>query len=514
MSANFKKGVNMAIAPNSVIHLLTNVPIDISYRNTIHFNGSSEQASFFIGYNKYTLQEYTYVRKEQKLRVGILADNLLDCNYIMFQNSSFGTKWIYGFITNIEYVNDSTSNITFVIDVMQTWYFNYTLLPSFVEREHSLTDNIGDNLVPDNLELGEYKYTDLGLTSLFSLYQIVIASTFDKNFEDSVGGLYGGVYSGLSYNVFSSYELANDFITEATEKNLSDGIVSIFMLPIAFCVDTETVGPELYNIDRDKHIDNIDGYVPKNKKLFTHPYNTLYVTNNEGGAANFPFEYFSTSNCQFNLSGAMCCTPECMIVPLNYKGVLKNYNEKLTIGNFPQCAYAIDTFKAFVAQNSNRLMFEGGTALAQTVAGGAVMYATGGALGSGMTLGGIEKVGSLVATVADKSTLPPQARGGNSSIINMANQIKGFQFYYANVRAEFARIIDEYWNVYGYPSHRVKIPNISNRPHWNYVKLVEANIKGNCPSDDLAKIKDIYNKGITFWKNGNEVGNYALDNSV
>lgn len=503
----------MYIAPNTTIRMLKDVPLDNTYRNTIYFAYIENQTSYFSGKTKYTFAAQSYQRVQKgTLRIGRKADDLYDCNYLMFQNTAYGNKWFYAFVTGVEYVNNETSEVSFEIDVMQTWHFDYDVKMSFVEREMSVTDKIGDNLVPENLETGDYVYKDLGLTSLFNLYQIVIAATFDEDLEDTTGGMYGGVFSGLHYNVFSTWQSAASFIAEATEQNKADGIVSIFMLPVAFTADYQSTMPEVFDIERDKHLSDIDGYIPKNNKLFTYPYNLLYVTNNEGNVANYAFEYFSTDKCNFNISGAMCCTPECMLVPLNYKGVEKNYNEKLTIGNFPQCAYTVDTFKAWVAQNQNQLALNAINAIGQTAAGAAVMYASGGTLGAGMTLSGVQQIGNLVATVSDKSTLPPQARGGGGSIINMANQIKGFQFYYAHIRAEFARIIDDYFNAYGYATHRVKIPNRVMRPHWNYVKTVNVCLTGSVPADDMAKLRQIYDSGITFWRNGDEVGNYALDN--
>lgn len=503
----------MYIAPNTTIRMLKNVPLDNTYRNTIYFAYVENQTSYFSGKTKYTFAAQSYQRVQKgTLRIGRKADDLYDCNYLMFQNTAYGNKWFYAFVTGVEYVNNETSEVSFEIDVMQTWHFDYDVNMSFVEREMSLTDNIGDNLVPENLEIGDYIYEDLGLTGLFNLYQIVIAATFDESMNDATGGMYGGVFSGLHYNVFSSWQSAASFIAEATEQNKADGIVSIFMLPIAFTAEYQSAMPEVFNIERDKHITDIDGYIPRNNKLFTYPYNLLYVTNNEGNVANYAFEYFSTDKCNFNVSGAMCCTPECMLVPLNYKGVEKNYNEKLTIGNFPQCAYTVDTFKAWVAQNQNQLALNAINAIGTTAAGAAAMYASGGMLGAGMTLNGIKQIGSLVASVGDKSTLPPHARGGGGSIINMANQIKGFQFYYAHIRAEFARIIDDYFNAYGYATHRVKVPNRVIRPHWNYVKTVNVSLTGSVPADDMAKLRQIYDNGVTFWRNGNEVGDYSLDN--
>lgn len=504
----------MQIAPNTIIRLLKNVPLDNSYTNTINFNDVGAQSSYFSGLSKHTLSNYTYQRKEMVLKVNVKADDCLDCNYLMYQNTSFGNKWFYAFIVNTEYISNETTAITFEIDVMQTWYFDYTLLPSFVEREHSVTDNVGDNLVPENLELGEYRYTDLGLTGLFQMPQIVVASTFDKNFNPAVGGMYGGVYSGLCYNVFSSYTTCNDFLIQATDKNLSDGIVSIFMLPIAFCSDFQETMPLAFNVARDKKVDSIGGYIPKNKKLLTYPYNLLYVTNNEGMCANYRYEFFTSSQCNFDVSGVMCCTPEVMMTPKNYKGVPLNYNEKLTIGSFPQCAYSIDSYRAFIAQNSMSLPMDIAMGAIQTAAGVGAMSLSGGVIGGGQVVGGLSNISSKLTQVYEASTQPPQAKGNTSSFINMANEIKGFQFYHVQISREFALIIDDYFNMFGYATNRVKKPNTNSRPHWNYVKTINCNLKGSVPANDIAKIKSVYDRGVTFWKNGLNLGNYNLINNV
>lgn len=505
------------IAPSSKVYFLQGIPFDREYKHTTKFATKSAQETYFLGKKKYEVERCTYLRVEQKLSVPILADLLYNCPYLMFQNSGYGSKWFYAFITGVEYVNDNTTNVTYELDVYQTWQFDIDFKPSFVEREHTTVDTIGYNLVPEQLEIGDYKYTDLGVSTLFSLYQIVVASTFkmvQDTFVSANGGMYGGVYSGLHYNVFSSFVECNRFLQRATEENKSDGIVSIFMLPIAFCYDYQETQPESFNLNRDKQYTHIDGYVPKNKKLFTYPYNTLYVTNNEGQSANYPFEYFTTNDCNFKVTGAMCCTPEVMLTPKNYKGVSENYNESITVGNFPQCAYSIDTFRAFVAQNGLKMVAETGMNVARIVGGGATAYATGGVLGASEVVGGLTGIMSTLTTLEERSTRPPQARGNQSSIINMANEIKGFQFYYAYIRAEFAKIIDDFFTMFGYATHRVKVPNINTRPVFNYVKTVDAVITGDVPTDDLTKIRNMFNRGVTLWRNPDNLGNYELNNSI
>lgn len=513
----------MYIAPNSTIRILRNVNLDNTYQHTIHFNGSSEQASYFATLAKYTVANYTYQRKERILRVGILADNLYDCNYIMFQNTSFGNKWFYAFITNVEYVNNEASNITFELDVMQTWYFDYRVMPSFIEREHSATDNVGDNLIPDDLELGEYVSDDFDGTNLLGAKSIVVAATFDKNLNNVAGGMYSGIYSGLYYNIFDNYTDVNDFINKATTANKASGIVSVFMMPKNM-VSTIGSSVQVYDVNKSKKVSGaIGGYTPKNKKLYTYPYNFLYVTNLNGVGVPFPYEYFTNpDNCTFGLAGDMSCNPQIVLYPKNYKGVIANYNEKMILDGFPQCSYNTDSFKAWLAQTSVSQLVSlagGGAAIAGGVArAGATVAAGGTALAIGgipfAAIGGITAVAGVVAGVVQHATLPAQAQNSYGNSAMTALGIKDFAFMHMHIRREFAQIIDEYWNVYGYPVHRVKLPNISTRPHWNYIKTMNVNIVGSVPTDDMAKIKACYNNGITFWKNGGEVGNYSLDNSI
>ncbi|MBO7697013.1 MAG: hypothetical protein J6T10_30655 [Methanobrevibacter sp.] len=144
------------ITPNTVVKVLKGIPLDKDYNHTL-FNASlNAQESAISAYTKYTFTAQTYQRAgKNKIRVARLADDLYDCNYMMFQNTSYGNKWFYAFIDTITYINDNATEIEYTIDVMQTWYFDYALGSCFVEREHTLTDHIGENLVNEDFDTGE-----------------------------------------------------------------------------------------------------------------------------------------------------------------------------------------------------------------------------------------------------------------------------------------------------------------------------------------------------------------------
>ena len=145
------------ITPQTNVYLLSGVPLDPDGRHTLLFESRDAQSQYFISKNKYNLDRYSYQRHTAgSIRVGILSDNLYAVNYMMFRNSAYGNKWFYAFVTNVEYVNNNTSIVSYQLDVMQTWLFDYELQECFVERQHEKDDVIGKNILPEPVATGEY----------------------------------------------------------------------------------------------------------------------------------------------------------------------------------------------------------------------------------------------------------------------------------------------------------------------------------------------------------------------
>lgn len=526
----------MYIEPNTVIRILKNCPLDNTYQHTIFMGTESGQVDYFKKLTKYTLDKQSYQRVQKgKMRVAINAENLYDCNYLMFQNSSFGMKWFYAFIKSVEYVNNVTSEIEFEIDVMQTWFFEHAIQPCFVEREHTMDDTVGANTVPENLEFGEYVADDFDGTGILGPTSIVIAATFRQdglNLTDADGRVYAGIYSGVYFNVFpytsEGVRNASALISLASVKGKDDGIVSVFLIPTAMITEPGGTGalsslgepPKNYEISKTKQLSTIGGYTPKNKKLFIYPYNFLYVTNLQGTAVAYQYEYFTGDMCTFGLTGDFTCNPGVILYPTNYKGVPANYDEKISMNGWPQCTYNTDVFKAWLAQNS--------ASVGVSTVGGAMGSIAGGVMGAalastpigavaavvGAGIGVATSIAGTLAQVYEKSIMPRQSHGSLGGTTLAATGLLDFAFMHKHIKPEFASIIDNYFSMYGYATHKVKIPNRAGRPHWNFVKTKGAILKGSVPADDMNKLVNIYDNGITFWRSGDNIGNYALDNSI
>lgn len=523
-------------APTSVINVCSGVLLNNDYIHTIWFSDQSAQLAYFAGKVVKTFSAYTYIRKSWSLKVDATMEQARTWTYLYFQNGN--GKTYYYFINNIEYVNDNTVELFIEMDVMQTYLHEYTLHRCFVEREHSATDEIGDNTTRENVELGEIIVQDVysvyQLTDLCILVQATInprTSTADTIVK-TLGSIHHGVFSGMGiYAVEMTTqdvtEWANRLI-ELSEWGVIDSVINMWMYPKklvalhedfewgdgVICKTVSGITPFEFTTTK-KNVLN-DTYVPDNNKLLTYPYNFLYCTNNAGVSATYHYERFSTENCVFKISGAISPDGCVRIEPTYYKGASENYDEGITLGDFPTCAWNSDTYKLWLAQNqkSQNLAFASG--LGMMVAGaGMTLFSggVGGLAGAGTFVGGLSQIANILAQRQDMSVQPPQARGTYSASVNIANDEHTFKFYFKSITAEYARSIDNFFSMYGYATNRVKIPNRNVRENWTYCKTIGCHVSGGLCTDDLRKIQSIYDNGITFWKNGDNIGSYGLSNN-
>ena len=153
----------MFIQPDSTVYLCKDVPLDLTYDNTITF-GTKEswdyEAQFNYFYSKadrtIIKEKYSYVKDTNGvIRVEGPADDYLMYNYLFYKNQNFSNKWFYAFITNVEFINPGTSYIYFELDVMQTWFPDITFDECLIEREHVEDDSLYANLTDEGIEIGE-----------------------------------------------------------------------------------------------------------------------------------------------------------------------------------------------------------------------------------------------------------------------------------------------------------------------------------------------------------------------
>ena len=519
----------MYIQPDSDIRLLNNIPLDPDYINTILFDSASNQSSYFMGKTKYSFTDQSYQRVTRGVaRIQRKADDLYDCNYMMFRNTAFGNKWFYAFITSIDYINNITSEIHFEIDVMQTWMFDYWLNYVFVEREHTVTDNIGDNIVPENLPTGEYIYNSFNSENSLKSLAIIVAIV-DVDVQAVDGTVYDGVYGAAKLWAYPASGSAMPNINAKLAEYLQapDSIVGLYMCPARAINATGVIDasgvPLVYGTSGQEFTQpytaintsaTLDGYLPKCKKLYTYPYNYFYIDNGKGNNLEIRYEFCDSLTPRIRYNCTLTQPVEVAGRPTGYKGIpigsgmstdQSLFEETITLNGYPLCSWNMDAFKAWVAQNSIPILAD----TMKTMALGSIS-ATGN-LQAGNELNNITNV----ITQGWKAKIAADLNKGNfvNGGVNVAGNDMTFWYGRKSVNRQMAKIIDDYFDKFGYACNELKRPTLNSRPYWNYIKTVGCTIHGTMPADDEKLICSIYDRGITFWHNASLVGDYSQNNA-
>ena len=533
-----------AITPQTEVRLIK-CPIESDNRNQMTFSNATAQYNYFNSLPHLNVDNFTYQRKDSIIRYPAHIDSILEYNYVMYQNEGYSDRWFYAFITGMEYVNDNMTYITIKTDVIQTWLFDMVWKRSFVEREHVNDDTVGANTVPEQLETGEYVCNSK--SSLFSggsSYICISCSDVPDELGKRTTLYYNGIFSGTETFLFRDYQAAANFIKsmDKDDKDLASSIVAIYEAPqslftsgISWSVVTINgttfeysripVSSASVTLNTSSNItvpSTLDGYTPKNNKLKVAPYSYFYVSNNVGCDIPFKYEEFVNNTASFKTVGSM--TPGCSIrcVPLNYKKLsdsgssMNSFNSGITVAKYPICSWSNDTYTNWLTSNSVNLGFNAVGGLLGVVAGG-VLIASGAGAGVGVPLigGGLGLIANSAKEVYNHSLTPDQAQGNSNSgdVVFSASKIEVVA-YKMSLRYEYAKIIDNYFSMFGYKVNLVKMPNITGRTNWNYVKTIGANIEGNIPENDLNEIKAIFNEGTTLWHNPSTYLDYSQNNAI
>ena len=153
----------MATVPFSAtnIRLLSDVPFFNDYADVRYFSSKTEQTAYFNSrpvVKEMTQASFTRQEKGSFISVSASIDTLYNASYVMFTNVGYSNKTFYGFITHLEFDSKNLTRVFINIDVFQTWLFDVTFKPSYIEREHRKIWEIGFNpvinTIPEGLEYG------------------------------------------------------------------------------------------------------------------------------------------------------------------------------------------------------------------------------------------------------------------------------------------------------------------------------------------------------------------------
>ena len=547
----------MPITPSTNLKLLK-CPIELDNKNQLTFASKQAQYNYFNNLPSTSIIEDSYYqRKDSYIEYPSHIDDIIEYNYCMYQNENYTDKWFYCYITNMEYINDGTTRVYIETDVFQTWQFDFTWKQSFIVREmiNVNEDSPSANLIPESFEIGDpiqvKSYTIPELAPL-----CVMAYAGDELKIEDVGQVTTYHFTGGKYNNIPSFVLFlvgtadcfEEILLELNSDQRSQNIMSLFTIPKFACPDAinnpitqadyfalsgNYESPD-FNYTLSDIPETIDGYTPKNKKLLQYPYRYIGFSPSSGAKKIFKIEDFSSTP-SFRLASEINQNPQVCFIPYNYKGRLLNNADYGTMTGYPTLSWRTDYFNAWIAQNHESLNLDyqkeyfdyktQETMMPFDVVGNLASAISGGDYVKSASLGVKtgEKIGTnkynheynqkkMVAQVKQSQLMPDSGTVGSSANTMLGEGLSETPFFIFNIKRQFAERIDKFWDCYGYQTNKFKIPNINNRPNWNYVKTEGANIIGDFPQEDLQTLKSIFDSGITLWHNSSTFLDYSQNN--
>lgn len=542
--------------------VLTRVNFSDRLDHVLDFTNVNEQTTFFDNLpNKLVLEDATFQRKDMYIRMDGKYDTIQLYNYGWYHNNIENMRY-YFFIENVQYASDNSCLIYIKIDPWQTYQFQLKYIPTFIERKHVTDDVAGNYTFPEGLETGEYIVQNevknlidtLTAESDIKNYYVVAFATlrFDETADDIHGKniLYNGMISGANYVLFKDLPSLKATLKYYNDNGKADEIITIMNFPAQLYPIKEPTwyestvftgatysyvvrSPRAYfggNITITKPIGLglvDDVYIPRNKKLLVYPYTTLIANNHAGNVASYMFEDFITDYPIFRCEITITPSGGGLYIPLGYKNNLENtpnYDEAITIDKFPLGSFNSNTYTNWLAQNygnisTNALVGGGKLAIGGIIAASAI--ASGGTslmIGAGLAGSGLVQELGLLGSVMDHSAQPDQVGGTiSNNIINYSLDRALPSFYTMTIKKEYAMIIDNFFDKYGYKINKIETPNIRTRKNWNYIKTVDINFNIDLvrpiPQEYMDALKLMFDGGVTIWHNYNTMYNYNSDNS-
>ena len=556
--------------------------------NTFYFADRGAQATYFNSKAITTVSSCYYQRANvNKVRVERPYSTLYKCDYLSFINPDYENKRFYAFVTGVTYIDDNTTEVTYIIDTLQTWFLDCTIPPCFIERMHTPTDDIGDYMIEETFDCGDYMLQEME-DDVTSNTLIVFVCTFNmiawaqsgftnksavipvvnKNgIYDSIGQY--AVYCSNNDNtqsagVGSALDVILTNIYNGAGGVTMDDIVNVYIYPsIGLSLGlAETIGTQGGIFDDlwmvtgayqggqqtdlpDLPVD-IDGYVPKNNKLFQYPFCCIHVTNNDGSAIDFKFERFReklTNNIiqhpKAQITGTTTGEARLRLTPKQYMGSTTqqfDFENSIDSGAFPTVSMVGDPYLIYLAQNKNRIKNN----YQQMLLRGADKF-VGAQISDARTIidtisSGGANAGSLNRNSETYEALHSTAIDSLSQIMSMNAQFKDLQIApatssgisgvgmaFQNGKRDFtkcvktidryhAKCIDDFFTMFGYLVKSIDSVSVHNRVGFTYIKTVGCIVTGNVPETAKTEIETMFDNGIRFWVNPSQIGDYSISN--
>lgn len=356
----------------------------------------------------------------------------------------------------------------------------------------------GEPVTMPELLLKEIYKDEQAVNNVVSLY-VTDYTGIPTNFSD------GG--SGVDNLTFTDPEIVVEYVSVNTQYFL------LYVKKVPEFKETPFV------VSADKY----DGFTqPQESKLLMHPYTVTVLEDFKGNRIQLKNEYIRRGDLTLSIKGSLGTSNKVSWAVKGYNMETVAYenqvlNEYALINQDPNDVPILnDYLSAYLQGNKNSLQAQRESILFNSLSGiigGAIGGGIGAIGGTAYTMGqSYYQIQGLNAKLKDIDNVPPSiSKMGSNTAYDYGNGYNGVYVIKKQITAEYRKRLGDYFKMFGYKVNTLKVPNLKSRQHFNYIQTAAANIFGNVPMDDMNKIKEMFNKGVTLW-HGDWVGDYSKVN--
>ena len=553
----------MPTIPNTTLYVGV-VPWNSDLKNVQSYESRAAQISTIQGLLTHKYEHINIIRRDSDLILKGVNEDLAQCNYLMYQNADISNKWYFAFIDNVQYNSLNSVIISHTIDVWQTYQFDITYYKNLILRSHvaKSADTVGRWLAPEPISVApEFErkhnvFNDISWTPQYVLHSTSVYNPSTKKYEYKGSGT--GASLSAEYGIFvdsdtdvqdvvkkygklspaealksdNDDEYSNwiaDLLTgqiESFEKSLNNAVKLISTTSISQLQDhrNELIGlyaiPAWVHSGTNKYATNnikkkdvtttlptttlACGYTPRNKKMLSSLCKAYLFYNENGFKLPLKPELFTSDTPVFTVKST----------ELSTNGFL------LQIGSYAD--YTAKTNK--ISYNcENRLGYDANTGLDKVLntltsavgvvnaVGSVASQAFAGNVGGAVqgAVGAVQQSINMIDALGQRGV----NTGASGDIMSITEKRAMPVFADVSPTEAQCRYIDDYLDVYGYAINEIgKISSyMKNRSNWNYIQVANCNIKVSAPNDDINKLKQMFESGVTIWHS--HFGDYDQNNN-
>ena len=547
----------MPTIPNTTLYVGV-VPWNSDLKHVQSYNSRAEQISTIQGLLSHKYEHINIIRRDSDLILKGVNEDLTQCNYLMYQNKDISDKWFFAFIDKAPYNSLNSVIISHTIDVWQTYQFDITYYKNLILRSHvaKSDDIVGRWLAPEPISVApefERKHNVFNGLSWTPQYVLHATSVFNPNtkkyeykgngtgaslsaeygiFVDndkdvqSVVKNYGKLSAAEALKSNDDDEYSNWISDLLTGQTIDKAVKLISTTSISQLQDhrNELIG--LYAIPAWVHdgtnkyaTNNIKtkavtttlptttlacGYAPRNKKMLSSLCKAYLFYNENGFKLPLKPELFTSESPTFTVKATELSTTGFLLQIDSYADYTAKTN-KIAYNCENRLGYDANTGLDKVLNTLTSTV--GVVNAVGSVASQAFAGNVGGAVQG--AVGAVQQSINMIDALGQRGV----NTGASGDIMSITE--KRAMPVFADVSPTIAqcRYIDDYLDVYGYAINEIgKISSyMKNRSNWNYIQVANCNIKVFAPNDDVNKLKQMFESGVTIWHS--HFGDYDQNNN-